>query len=67
MKSHDLVNHVKQELQRRVEALESTLALYEQCHWEIGKQVNVLESEREELLQSLHRICEAEQLCSNGE
>jgi len=62
MTPYEPANRFKQELQRRVEALESALALYEQYHWEIGRQVNVLVSERQQLLESLQRICESEQL-----
>lgn len=62
MKAQGLTHRIKHDLQRRVEAIEAELACYEQYHWEVGRELSRLEAERQELLESLQRICKAEQL-----
>jgi hypothetical protein len=65
MTSRDLADQMRQELTERVLTVEQQLSRYEQYHWELSRQLKLLEAELEQLLQSLSRMLEADRLYSD--
>lgn len=67
MNTEEVTSNIKDDMERRLEAIEQELSRCECYSWELGRRRNTLEQEQFQLLSSLEALVESDRIYGGSE